>query len=258
MSQPTAFIHPEAQIAENVKIEPFAFIDKDVIIGERTWIGPNACIWQGARIGQDCQIYPGAQIAATPQDLKYKDEKTEAIIGDRTIVREHVTISRGTAARMKTLVGRDSLLMAYVHIAHDCQVGNHCIISNAVQAAGHVEIGDYAVIGGMSAIRQFVRIGAHTMIAGGSLVRKDIPPFVSAAREPLGYNGVNTIGLKRRGFEQEKLNELQEIYRTIFLGDFNTTKAIQKVKSEFPESQERNEIIHFIQASDRGIMKGLE
>lgn len=258
MTHASAHIHPHSRIGKNVTIEPFAFIDEDVEIGDNTWIGPHVCLWSGARIGQNCQIYSGAQVSAVPQDLKYKGEKTLTFIGDRTIVREHVTISRGTAAEGQTIVGNDTLLMAYVHIAHDCQVGNYCIISNTVQAAGHVQIGDYTVIGGMTAIRQFVRIGAHVMIAGGSLVRKDVPPYVSAAREPLGYSGINVVGLKRRGFEQDKLNELQEIYRTIFLSEMNTSKAIEKVREEFRASFERDEILSFIQSSERGIMKGID
>lgn len=252
------FVHPDAQIGENVTIEPFAYVDKDVIIGDGTWIGPNACIWQGARIGKNCRIFSGAQVSCEPQDLKYDGEVTTTEIGDETIIREFVTISRGTSDRNLTKIGAHCLLMAYVHIAHDCFIGNHCILSNSVQVAGHVTIDDYTVIGGTTAVRQFARIGAHTMIAGGSLVRKDVPPFVSAAREPLGYSGVNAVGLKRRGFTTAQLNEIQEIYRTIFLSDLNTTKAVAKIKEEFEDSDEKEAIVSFIDNSERGIMKGVE
>lgn len=253
-----AFIHPEAKIGKNVTIEPFAYIDKDVEISEGTWIGPNACIWQGARIGKNCRIFSGAQISCEPQDLKFDGEVTTTIIGDHTTIREFVTISRGTSDRQTTKIGSNCLLMAYVHIAHDCILGNDIILSNSVQVAGHVTIEDYSIIGGTAAVRQFVRIGAHTMIAGGSLVRKDVPPFVSAAREPLGYSGINAIGLKRRGFTTQQLNEIQEIYRTIFLSELNTTKAVAKIKEEFTDSAEKNTIVGFIENSERGIMKGVE
>lgn len=258
MTKPVAFIHPEARIGANVVVEPFAYIDKDVEIGDNSWIGPNACIWEGARIGKECKIFPGAQVSATPQDLKYEGEKTYTVIGDHTSVREFVTISRGTKERGETTIGSHCLLMNYVHIAHDCILGDRCILSNSVQVAGHVEIGDYAVIGGMAAVRQFVRVGAHVMVAGGSLVRKDVPPFVSAAREPLGYSGVNAIGLKRRGFTNEVLNQIQEVYRLIYMSDYNTTKALSVLEQEVPATKERNMIIDFIRASERGIMKGIE
>ncbi|MFT4736884.1 MAG: UDP-N-acetylglucosamine acyltransferase [Cyclobacteriaceae bacterium] len=253
-----AFIHPEAKIGKNVTIEPFAYIDKNVTIGDNTWVGPNASIWYGARIGKNCKIYSGAQISCEPQDLKFEGEETTTEIGDNTSIREFVTISRGTSDRMMTKIGSDCLLMAYVHIAHDCLIGDHCILSNSVQVAGHVTIDDYAIVGGTTAIRQFVRVGMHTMIAGGSLVRKDVPPFVTAAREPLGYSGINAVGLRRRGFDTNKLNEIQEIYRTIFLSELNTTKAVEKVAEEFEASDERQAIVDFIRSSERGIMKGIE
>ena len=233
MNNPLAFIHPDAKIGENVVIEPFAYIDKDTEIGNGSWIGPNACIWEGSRIGDNCKIYAGAQISSIPQDLKFAGEKTLAIIGKNTTVREFVTISRGTSHREKTIVGEHNLLMAYVHVAHDCILGNKCIVSNSVQIAGHVSIGDYAIIGGTAAIRQFVKIGSHVMIAGGSLVRKDVPPYVSAAREPLSYSGINAIGLRRRKFTTQELNNIQEMYRIIYMSDLNISKAIEKIQSDF-------------------------
>ncbi len=258
MTKPAAFIHSEARLGKNVIVEPFAYIDKDVVIGDNTWVGPNACIWEGARIGSDCKIFPGAQVSAIPQDLKYEGEKTYTVIGDHTSIREFVTISRGTKERGETTIGSHCLLMNYVHIAHDCLLGDRCILSNSVQVAGHVEIGDYTVLGGLAAVRQFVRVGSHVMIAGGSLVRKDVPPFVSAAREPLGYSGVNAIGLKRRGFTTEVLNQIQEAYRVIYMSDYNTTRALAVLEKEIPQSPERDIIIDFIRSSERGIMKGVE
>lgn len=258
MISPQAFVHPEALVSEDVTVEPFAYVDKNTEIASGTWIGPNACVWEGSRIGKNCKIYPGAQVSAVPQDMKFNGEQTLTIVGDGTSIREFVTVSRGTKDRNETVIGSHCLLMNYVHIAHDCMLGDNCILSNAVQVAGHVEIGDHAVIGGTSAIRQFVRVGAHVMIAGGSLVRKDVPPYVSAAREPLGYSGINAIGLRRRGFSNERLNEIQEIYRTIYLSDFNTTKALNTLEEEYNPSIDRDLIIDFIRKSELGIMKGIE
>lgn len=257
MTGPQPFIHPDSKIGKNVVIEPFAYIDKGVEIDDNSWIGPNACIWEGARIGKNCKIFPGAQVSAIPQDMKFNGEKTLTVIGENTSIREFVTISRGTKEN-QTEIGSNCLLMNYVHIAHDCKLGDHCILSNSVQVAGHVEIGAYAVIGGTTALRQFVRLGQHVMIAGGSLVRKDVPPYVSAAREPLGYSGINAIGLKRRGFSNERLNEIQEIYRTIYLSDFNTTKALKTLEDGYEESTDRDLIVDFIKKSELGIMKGVE
>lgn len=257
MNQPLAYIHPQAKIARNVVIEPFSTIHKNVEIDEGTWIGSNVTIMEGARIGKNCKIYPGAVIAAVPQDLKFGGEETTAIIGDNTVVRECVTISRGTIDKHKTQIGKNCLIMAYVHIAHDCIIGNNCILVNAVQLAGHVLIDDFAIVGGSSAVHQFVKIGAHVMISGGSLVRKDVPPFTKAAREPLSYCGINSIGLRRRGFSNDKIQEIQEIYRTIYLKGFNNTDALDNIELNHPPSREKDEILNFIRNSDRGIMKGV-
>ncbi len=253
---PLANVHPEAVIGNNVVIEPFATIHKDVTIGDGSWIGPNAVIWEGSRLGNNVKVYPGASVSSIPQDLKFAGEKTETFIGDNTVIRESVTISRGTLDKHKTVIGKNCLLMAYVHIAHDCIVGNHCIFANAVQVAGHVIIEDWAIIGGASALHQFVKIGAHVMLSGGSLVRKDVPPFTKAAREPLTYAGVNSIGLRRRGFTPEKISEIQEVYRYIFLKGMNNSKALDAVEKEIPASEERDYIINFIRSSERGVMKG--
>lgn len=253
---PQANVHPEAKIGNNVTIEPFATVQKDVVIDDGCWIGPGAIIWDGARLGKNVKIYPGASVSSIPQDLKFAGEQTETFIGDNTVIRECVTISRGTNDKFKTVIGKNCLLMAYVHVAHDCIIGNHCILVNTVQVAGHVTIDDWAIVGGASALHQFVKIGAHVMLSGGSLVRKDVPPFTKAAREPLTYAGINTVGLRRRGFTSEKISEIQEIYRMIFLKGLNNSKAIDLVEKEIAPSQERDYIIDFIRTSERGIMKG--
>ncbi len=257
MNQPLSYIHPEAKIADNVVIEPFVCIHKNVEIAEGTWVGSHVTIMEGARIGKNCKIFPGSVISGIPQDLKFAGENTTVEIGDNTVIREYVTISRGTIDRSKTVIGKNCLLMAYVHVAHDCILGDNCILVNAVQVAGHVKIDDWAIIGGSTSIHQFVKIGSHVMVAGGSLVRKDVPPFTKAAREPLSYSGINSIGLRRRGYSNEKINEIQEIYRHVYLKGLNNSKAVDVLELEMPPSKERDEIINFIRTSDRGIMKGI-
>jgi UDP-N-acetylglucosamine acyltransferase len=256
MSQLLANIHPEAKIAANVVIEPFATIQRNVEIGEGTWIGPGAVIMEGARIGKNCKIFPGAVVAGVPQDLKFSGEESIVTIGDNTTIRECVTISRGTVENFSTEIGSNCLVMAYAHIAHDCVIGNNCVIVNAVQMAGHVHVGDFAIIGGASAVHQWVHIGSHVMISGGSLVKKDVPPFVKAGREPMTYAGVNTIGLKRRGFSNEQINEIQEVYRIVFLRGLNTSDAIETIEKETQVSVDRNLILDFLKKSERGIIKG--
>jgi UDP-N-acetylglucosamine acyltransferase len=253
---PHANVHPDAQIGNNVIIEPFATVQKDVVIGDDCWIGPNAMIWDGSRLGKNVKVFPAASVSSIPQDLKFAGEKTQTIIGDNTVIREAVTISRGTTDKFQTVIGKNCLLMAYVHVAHDCIVGNNCILVNTVQVAGHVTIDDWAIIGGASALHQFVKVGAHVMLSGGSLVRKDVPPFTKAAREPLTYAGINTVGLRRRGFASEKISEIQEIYRYIFLKGLNNSKALDMVEKEVPASPEKDYIVEFIRTSERGIMKG--
>lgn len=256
MIQPLAYIHPNAKISRGVTVDPFAVIHGDVEIGEGTWIGSNVTIMDGARIGKNCRIFPGAVIAAIPQDLKFDGEKTTVEIGNHVTIRECVTINRGTNDRMTTRVGEHTLIMAYVHLAHDCLVGAHCIIANAVNMAGHVVVGDHAVIGGMSAVHQFVHIGSHVMISGGSLVRKDVPPFVKAGREPLSYAGINSIGLRRRGFSNEAITAIQDIYRILYVSGLNTSDALARIEAEMTATSERDEIILFIQNAKRGIMRG--
>jgi len=249
-------IHENAQIGENVTIDPFTAIHDNVQIGEGTWIGSNVTIYPGARIGKNCKVFPGAVISAVPQDLKFQGEESTVEIGDNTTIRECVTISRGTLDKRTTKVGSNCLLMAYVHIAHDCVIGNHVIIANSVQVAGHVIVDDYAIIGGSSAVHQFVKVGVHSMISGGSLVRKDVPPYTKAAREPLSYAGVNSLGLRRRGFSAEAISNIQEVYRYLFLNSLNNSRALEEIEINLPATKERDEIINFIRSSERGVMKG--
>lgn len=249
-------VHPNAKIGENVTIESFSTVYEDVEIGDGTWIGPNVTIMNGARIGKNCKIFPGAVISGPPQDLKYAGEETHTYIGDNTTVRECVTVHKGTTESLKTEVGSNVLLMAYVHVAHDCKIGDNCILANSVQVAGHVEVDDYAIIGGTSAIHQFVKVGAHVMIAGGSLVRKDVPPYVKAVREPLTYGGVNIIGLRRRGFSAEQVAEIQEAYRHIFLSGLNNRDAQKAVEEDMRQTEERDIILEFLRRADRGIIRG--
>ena len=237
-------------------IDPFTVIHNDVEIGDGTWIGSSVTIFQGARIGKNCRIFPGAVISAVPQDLKFGGEITTAEIGDNTTIREFVTINKGTKANGKTVVGSNNLLMAYVHVAHDCIIGNNCILANGATLAGHIVIDDFAIIGGLSAIHQFVHIGSHVMISGGSLIKKDVPPYIKAAREPLAYMGLNSVGLRRRGFSNEKIAEIQHIYRIVFQQGHNRSQALQVIENELSVSAERDSIISFMKGSTRGMLRG--
>lgn len=256
MNQPLAYIHPGAKIATNVVVEPFTTIHNNVQIGSGTWIGSNVTIMEGARIGKNCRIFPGSVISAIPQDLKFEGEDSLAIIGDNTTVRECVTINRGTKALGKTQIGDNCLIMATTHIAHDCEIGDNCILANGSVIAGHVNIGDYAILSGLVAVHQFIHIGQHALVSGGSLVRKDVPPFTKAGKEPLSYIGINSIGLRRRGFSTEKIREIQDIYRILYQKNYNTSQALEKIEAEMEATNERDQIILFIKNSQRGIMKG--
>jgi len=256
MSQ-LSYIHPSAKIGVDVKIEPFSTIYENVEIGDGTWIGPNVTIFQGARIGKNCRIFPGAVISAIPQDLKFKGEETTAEIGDNTTIRECVTINRGTSDKMKTSIGSNCLLMAYVHLAHDCIIGNNVVIANSVNLAGHVEIEDFTILEGLVAVQQFVKIGPHAFITGGSLVRKNVPPFTKAAREPLQYIGINSVGLRRRGYTNERILEIEDIYRTLYIKGHNVTNALAIIEQEAPMSDEKEQILNFIRESKNGIMRGI-
>ena len=250
-----AFIHPDARLGRNVTVEPFAYIAGNVVIGDETWIGPNSVIMDGARIGKNCRIFPTAVVSGIPQDLKFNGEETTAEIGDRTTVREGATVNRGTAAAGKTVVGNDCLLMAYSHIGHDCFIGNFCIIGNSTGLAGEVRVDDWAILSGGTLVHQFTRVGAHVMVGGGSKIRIDVPPFIKADREPLSFMGLNTVGLTRRGFEKERIDEIHNIYRTIYLSKMNFTQALEHVESEFKQSADRDYIISFFRSSERGVIK---
>lgn len=252
-----ASIHPKAKLGKNVTVEPFAVIYENVEIGDNCWIGPSAVIYPDTFIGEGCRIFNGASVGAINQDLKYKGEPTTTVIGKNTTIREFVTINKGTLDRMTTKVGDNCLIMAYVHIAHDCIVGNNCILANNVGLAGHITIQDHVIMEGFVAAQQFVTIGAHTFIAGASLVRKDVPPYIRVAREPLQFIGVNTIGLARRGFSKETITQIEDIYRTIFVRGHSVSKALDIVEAEMPDTDIKKEIINFIRSSKDGIIKGI-
>lgn len=256
MKQPLAYVHPAAKIHPSVVIDPFVTIEQNVEIGEGTWIGSNVTIMEGARIGKNCRIFPGAVISGIPQDLKFRGEESLTYIGDNTTLRECVTVHRGTASKGKTVVGNSCLIMAYCHVAHDCVVHDNVIMSNATQLAGEVVVDNYAIIGGGTLVHQFCHIGAHVMIQGGALINKDVPPFVKAAREPISYAGINSVGLRRRGFTSETIQQIQEIYRYLYLSGMNNSDAIDRIEAELPATNERDEIIMFVRNAKRGIIKG--
>lgn len=251
-----ANIHPGAQLGANVTVEAFTTIYDDVVIGDGTHIGPNVTIYPGARIGKNCQIFPGAVIAAVPQDLKFKGEYTTAEIGDNTVIREHVSIHRGTSDKEKTVVGKNCLIMGYVHIAHDCLVGDNVIIANYSGLAGHCIVEDWVIIEGMCGLQQFSKIGEHSFVAGMTQVRKDVPPFVRVAREPITFAGVNAIGLRRRGTSDEKVKIIEDIYRNLFILNDSISNGLRTIETEIPDCEEKTKVLKFIENSKRGIVKG--
>ncbi|MEO1219376.1 MAG: acyl-ACP--UDP-N-acetylglucosamine O-acyltransferase [Bacteroidota bacterium] len=255
MSDAINCIHPQAQLHKDVRVGPFTVIERDVVIGEGTWVGPHVTIMSGVRIGRHCQIFPGAVIGGIPQDLKFRGEATYVRIGDHTTIREGVTINRGTSASYQTTVGDQVLLMAYVHVAHDCKIGPGCILANAVQLAGHVEVGAHAQLGGKAVVRQFVKIGAYAMVGGGSLVRKDVPPFIKVAREPIRYCGVNVIGLRRRGLTAEQIQTIQTIYRYIFQKGLPLHEALARIQAEIAPLPIVDTVLNFIREATLGIVK---
>lgn len=252
---PMAYIDPAARLGEDVEIGPFCNIQGDVAIGDRTRLISNVNVMDGATIGADCTLFPGSVVGAIPQDLKFKGEKTTAVVGDRCTLRECVTVNRGTASKGTTVVGNDCLIMAYCHVAHDCRVHDQVIMSNATQLAGEVEVDECAVIGGGSLIHQFCHIGAYVMIQGGALINKDIPPYIKAAREPIAYAGINIVGLRRRGFSTDEIREIQDVYHLLFMSGMNNSDALKTIREVVPESKIRDRIIDFVRASDRGILR---
>ncbi|MFV0420442.1 MAG: acyl-ACP--UDP-N-acetylglucosamine O-acyltransferase [Dysgonomonas sp.] len=251
-----AYVDPEAKLGEGVTIEPFAFIDKDVEIGDGTHVMSGANVRAGSRIGKNCRLFPGSVVGAIPQDLKFRGENSLAIVGDNTTIRECATVNRGTSSKGNTIVGSNCLLMAYSHVAHDCIVKDYVILGNATQLAGEVEVDHHAILSGGTLVHQFTRVGAHVMIQGGTRLGKDIPPYIIAGREPVCYAGVNLVGLKRSGYTNEKINEIQEIYRMIYQSGYNFSDAISKIEKEFEETSEMRQIVDFVKNSPRGIVRG--
>ncbi len=257
MISPLANISQDAKIGKNVTIEPFASVLGNAVIGDNTFIHSNAMIYPDTIIGSNCQIFPGAIIGIVSQDLKYKGEKATTVIGNNNIIREYVTIHKGTADRMTTSIGNNCMLMAYVHVAHDCIIGNNVIIANSVGLSGHITIEDFAIIEGMCGTQQFITIGAHSFVAGFSQIRKSVPPFVRCAREPMQFIGVNTIGMARRGFDKEVIRQVEDIYRLIFVRGHNMTNALEIVEQEIEDTEVRNQILGFIRTKKEGIIKGI-
>ncbi|MDI1355404.1 MAG: acyl-ACP--UDP-N-acetylglucosamine O-acyltransferase [bacterium] len=257
MISPLANVSPKAKIGKNVTIEPFATVYHDVEIGDDTYIHPNAVIYPDTIIGSGCKIFPGAIIGIINQDLKYKGEKSNTVIGNNTTIREYATIHKGTADRMTTKVGDNCLIMCYTHLGHDTIIGNNVIVANNGSLAGHITIEDYAILEGVVAAQQFVTIGKHSFVAGASLVRKSIPPYIRVAREPLQFIGVNTIGLSRRGFDKDTIKQIEDIYRIIFVRGHNLSNALDIVESEMPDTPIRREIVDFIRKQEDGIVRGI-
>ncbi len=255
MISPLASVHQGVKLGNNITIEPFAVVHENVTIGDDTIIMSHAVLMPFTRIGKNCKIFPSAVIGCIPQDLKFAGEETIVEIGDGTTIREFVTINRGTKDKWKTVIGNHSLLMAYAHVAHDCTIGNHVILANGVQLAGHVEIGDFAIIGGLAGAHQFTRIGAHTYIAGHTVIRKDVPPYIKAAREPMSYMGLNIVGLQRRKFPSDQIDVISRIYHLLFVGNHSISTAIKLINEQVSDSELKNEILQFVQDSKIGIIK---
>lgn len=256
---PRAAVGPKARIGEGVHVGPFAVVEDGAVIGDGTTVGSCALIGRGARIGRDCRIHHGAVVGHEPQDLKYAGEPTTCEVGDRTVIREYATLHRGTpGGHGRTVVGSDCLFMAYTHVAHDCTVGNKVIFSNAATIAGHVEVGDFAILGGLTPVHQFVRIGAHTMIGGGVRVPKDVPPFVLASQDPVAFQGLNSIGLRRRGFSREVLGALERTYGLIYTTGHNVSQALALIRADeaLMALAEVRSVVEFAATSKRGIIPG--
>lgn len=250
-----AYIDPRATIGNNVTIEPFAYIQADVEIGDGSWVGPHASIMDGARLGKGCKVHSGAVIAGIPQDLKFRGEYSTAVIGDNTTIRECATINRGTAARGTTVIGSNCLIMAYVHVGHDCRVGNGCVLVNRVSLAGEVEIDDFAILGGHVAVHQFVKIGCHAMISGGTLLSKDVAPYTKVAHNPPSFVGINSIGLRRRGFTTEQITDIQDMCRILFQSGLSYANGCERIEQEIAPSELRDIIVGFVRNSKRGVSK---
>lgn len=252
---PLAFIHPEAKIGENCEIGPFCYIDKNVVVGDNNRLMNSVTLLYGTRMGNGNVVFPGAVIGAIPQDLKFKGEETTAEIGDNNTIRENVTINRGTAAKGKTIVGNNNLLMEGMHVAHDVFIGNGCVIGNSTKLAGEVVVDDFAVISGAVLVHQFCHIGSYVMIGGGTRTGQDVPPYTMAAREPIAYCGLNLVGLRRRGFERELIDNIHNTYRILYQRGKLREECIAQVKAEIPMTKEIEYILDFVTSSTRGIIK---
>jgi len=255
MIHSTAIVSPKARLAPDVEVGPYTVIAEDVEIGPKTKIGTSCFIDEGARIGAEVQIFHGAVVSGRPQDLKYAGEKTYFYVGDKTIIREFATLHRGTSATGQSTVGKNCLLMAYAHVAHDCRIGDNVIMANAVQLGGHVNVGDWAIIGGGTVVHQFCKVGAHVMVGGGFRITQDLVPFALAAGYPLKVLGVNKVGLERRGFQKETVSALERTFRYLFRGKLNTSQAVEKVRSEFDSLPEVKTLLDFIAGAARGLIK---
>ena len=250
----TAIVDPNAKIGDDVTIGPFSVIEAGVSIGDRTTVGNNVTISSGTHVGKDCKIFHSASIGAIPQDLKYNNEETFLYIGDRTVIREFVSINKGTSALGKTEIGSDCLLMASVHVAHDCVVGNNVIMSNLTTLGGHVNIDDWVILSGGVLVHQFCNISKHAFIGAGALVTQDVPPFILAAGSPVEYSGINSVGLKRRGFSIDDRKELKNIYKMYFRSKNNRKENLSKIKKELASLKYTDLIVEFIENSERGII----
>lgn len=250
-----AYVHPDAKLGDGVIVEPFAYIQAGAVIGDGTWVGPHASVMTGATVGKNCKIHSGAVVGGDPQDLKYQGETTTCIVGDNTTIRECCTINRGTAAKGITTVGSNCLLMAYVHVGHDCVVGDYVVLVNRVSLAGEVEVGDWAIVGGHTGVHQFTRIGTHSMVAAGSRLGRDVTPFIKVAHEPSAYVGLNSIGLRRRGFSADQIGYIQELYRIMFQSGLSVTNAVNKITEEIEDGETKALILDFISSSKRGLIK---
>ncbi len=251
-----AVVSSKAKLGENVSVGPYAVIEDDVVIGGGTWIGPHAMVWNGTRLGAECKVFPGASVGGPPQDLKYKGEPTLLEVGDKTVVRECVTLNRGTVESGKTVIGSNCLFMSYSHVAHDCKIGNNVIMANCASLGGHVEIGDWAILGGLVPVHQFTHIGEHAMIGGGFRVPKDVPPYILAGQDPLMFEGLNAVGLKRRGFSQKTIEHLEQAYHLVYRSNLNVSQAVARIKEEVEMVPEVRKVVDFIANSKRGIIAG--
>jgi UDP-N-acetylglucosamine acyltransferase len=251
-----AVVSPKASLGENVHVGPFAIIEDDVSIGDGTWIGAHAVVHNGARLGRECKIHQAAAVGGPPQDLKYKGEPTVLEVGDRAVVREFVTLNRGTVETGKTVIGNDCLFMAYAHVGHDCVVGENAILANCVALGGHVTLGKWVIIGGLTPVHQFCHVGDHVMIGGGFRVTKDVPPYILAGDAPLMFERLNTIGLRRRGFSAHSIELLEKTYRLLYRSNLNVTQAVARIKEEVEQTPEVQNVLKFIAGSERGIIPG--